>query len=115
MGFLMGREGFHPMRKIETQMNQAIQNEIDWQKDNTKVVYEEGVSLVYLYNNLIAMVGDTWLELFDAGYQTSTTKSRLNAILSAHGNGERIYQKNHQWFLSTTDGDIEFDGNVRLD
>ena len=115
MGFYMGREGFHPMRKIETQMNQAIQNEIDWQKDNTKVVFEEGVSLVYLYNNLIAMVGDTWLELFDAGHQTNTTKSRLNAILSAHGNGERIYQKDYQWFVSTTDGDVEFDGNIRLD
>ena len=115
MGFYVGREGFHPMRKIETQMNQAIQNEIDWQKDNTKVVFEEGVSLVYLYNNLIAMVGDTWLELFDAGHQTNTTKSRLNAILSAHGNGERIYQKDYQWFVSTTDGDIEFDGNIRLD
>ena len=122
MGLYMGREGFHPMRKIETQMNQAIQNEIDWQKDNTKVVYEEGVSLVYLYNNLIAMVGDTWLELFDAGYKTATTKSRLNAILEGHGRGkdkdgkhERIYQKDYQWFLSTTDGDVEFNGNVRLD
>ena len=103
------------MRKIETQMNAAILNEKDWKKDNTQVINIEGVSFVYLYNHLIAMVGDTWLELFDAGYQTNTTKSRLNAILSAHGNGERIYQKNHQWFLSTTDGDIEFNGNVRLD
>ena len=101
------------MRKIETAMNAAITSEQDWKKDNTKVVYEEGVSLVYLYDNLIAMVGDTWLELFDAGYQTNTTKSRLNAILSAHGNGERIYQKNHQWFLSPSD--VEFNGNIRLD
>ena len=111
----MGREGFHPMRKIETAMNAAITSEQDWKKDNTKVVNEEGVSLVYLYDNLIAMVGDTWLELFDAGYQTATTKSRLNAILEKNGNGERIYQKDYQWFLSTTDGDIEFNGNIRLD
>lgn len=103
------------MRKIETQMNQAIQNEIDWQKDNTQVINIEGVSFVYLYNNLIAMIADTWLELFDAGYQTATTKSRLNAILSEHGNGERIYQKNHQWFLSTTDGDVKFTGSAKLD
>lgn len=102
------------MRKIETQMNQAIQKEIDWKKDNTQVINIEGVSLVYLYDNLIAMVGDTWLELFDAGHQTNTTKSRLNAILSEHGNGERIYQKNHQWFLSTTDGDVKFTGSAKL-
>jgi hypothetical protein len=114
-GILYGSRGIHPMRKIETQMNQAIQSEIDWKKDNTQVISIEGVSLVYLYNNLIAMVGDTWLELFDAGHQTKTTKSRLNAILFAHGNGERIYQKDYQWFLSTTDGDVEFNGTARLD
>ena len=103
------------MRQIERQMNQAIQNEIDWKKDNTQVINIEGVSFVYLYSNLIAMVGDTWLELFDGEHQTATTKSRLNAILSAHGNGERIYQKDYQWFLSTTDGDVEFNGTARLD
>jgi len=109
------------MRKIETQMNDAIQNEIDWKKDNTQVINIEGVSFVYLYDNLIAMVADTWLELFDAGYQTNTTKSRLNAILEKHGRGkdkdgkcERIYQKNHQWFLSTTDGDVKFTGSALL-
>ncbi len=103
------------MRLIETEMNQAIQNEIDWKKDNTQVINIEGVSFVYLYDNLIAMVGDTWLELFDGEHQTTTTKSRLNAILEKHGNGERIYQKDYQWFLSTTDGDVEFNGTARLD
>lgn len=102
------------MRKIEVAMNNAILNEKDWQKDNTQVINIEGVSFVYLYNHLIAMVADTWLELFDAGYQTVTTKSRLNAILSKHGNGERIYQKNRQWFLSTNDGDVEFNGSAKL-
>jgi hypothetical protein len=51
------------MRVIEKQMNVAISKEIDWKKDNTQVVNIEGVSFVYLYNNLIAMIGDTWLEL----------------------------------------------------
>ena len=102
------------MRKIETQMNQAIQNEIDWQKDNTQVISIEGVSFVYLYSNLIAMVGDTWLELFDAGHQTNTTKSRLNAILSEHGNSERIYQKDFKWFVSTKYGDIPFTDGMKL-
>lgn len=102
------------MRQIETLMNAAITSEQDWKKDNTQVINIEGVSFVYLYDNLIAMVADTWLELFDAGYQTNTTKSRLNAILTVHGNGERIYQKNHQWFLSTTDGDVKFTGSAKL-
>ena len=103
------------MRVIERQMNHAISQEIDWKKDNTQVVNIEGVSFVYLYNNLIAMVGDTWLELFDGGHQSNTTKSRLNAILSAHGNGERVYQKNFNWFVSTINGEVPFGNGIKLD
>jgi len=102
------------MRKIETQMNQAISKEIDWKKDNTEVINIEGVSFVYLYSNLIAMIADTWIELFDGGYQTNTTKSRLNAILSEHGAGEYVYQKNFQWFVSTINGDVPFVDGMKL-
>jgi hypothetical protein len=60
------------------------------------------------------MVGDTWLELFDGGHQTTTTKSRLNAILSEHGTGERVYQKNFQWFVSTINGEVPFNNGIKL-
>jgi predicted membrane-bound dolichyl-phosphate-mannose-protein mannosyltransferase len=102
------------MRVIERQMNNAISQEIDWKKDNTQVVNIEGVSFVYLYSNLIAMIGDTWLELFDGGHQSNTTKSRLNAILSEHGNQERVYQKNFDWFVSTKDGEVPFNNGIKL-
>jgi len=103
------------MRVIEKQMNQAISTETDWKCKNTQVVNIEGVSFVYLYNNLIAMVGDTWLELFDGGWKTTTTKSRLNAILKEHGNSEYIYQKNFNWFVSTKDGEVPFGNGIKLD
>jgi hypothetical protein len=104
------------MRIIERQMNDAINQEVDWQKDNTKVVNIEGVSFVYLYDNLIAMIGDTWLELFDGGHQSMTTKSRINAILAAHGTGtEYVFQKKGQWFVSTINGDIPFNDGIKLD
>lgn len=102
------------MRKIESQMNQAINQEIDWKKDNTQVINIEGTSFVYLFDNLIAMIGDTWLELFDGGHQSNTTKSRLNAILQAHGNGEYVYQKNFNWFVSTKDGEVPFNNSIKL-
>jgi hypothetical protein len=102
------------MRVIEKQMNQAINREIDWKKDNTQVINIEGVSFVYLFDNLIATVGDTWLELFDGGYKSVTTKSRLNAILAEHGNGERVYQKNFNWFVSTKDGEVAFNDGIKL-
>ena len=102
------------MRKIEAQMNDAILNQKDWKKDNTQVINIENVSFVYLYSNLIAMIGDTWLEIFDGGHQTTTTKSRLNAILSEHGTGERVYQKDFQWFVSTINGEVAFNGSIKL-
>ena len=72
------------MRKIETQMNAAILNNENWQKDNTSVHFDEesGVSVVRLHGNKIAVLGDDFLEIFDGGWQTTTTKSRLNAIIN---------------------------------
>ena len=91
------------MRKIEQQMNAAIQNSVDWQSGNTSVSFNEAdnVSVVRLHGNKIAEVGDTFIRLFDGGWQTVTTKSRLNAILEAHGDkGDRVFQKNFDWFVS---------------
>ena len=90
------------MRKIERMMNQAITNKVDWKQDNTEVIYFSGTdaSDVYLHGNLIARVGSHSIELFDGGYQSNTTKSRLNAILQEHGlPGECVFQKNWTWFL----------------
>ena len=102
------------MRKIERLMNEAIATSKDWSLDNTEVVNEGGVSTVYLYHNKIAEIGDTWLCLFDGGRRSVTTKSRLNAILRMHGNGEGIYQKKYEWFISTAEGDKEFKSGMVL-
>jgi hypothetical protein len=90
------------MRKIEREMNAAILNNQNWQKDNTKVTFdpETNESKVYLYGNHIATVGDDFVQIFDGGYQSNTTKSRLNAILHDHGcGGECVFQRNWNWFV----------------
>lgn len=90
------------MRKIETLMNNAISNNQDWQSANTSVSFneEENVSVVRLHGNKIAEVGDNFIRLFDGGWQTTTTKSRLNAILNVHGEqGDNVFQKNFEWFV----------------
>ena len=103
-------------RKIETLMNTAINQEKDWKLANTQVINNEGVSEVFLHNNLIARVGDTFLQIFDGGWQSNTTKSRLSAILSAHGNGEKIFQENWEWFLKDSKGNkIPFESGMILE
>ena len=105
------------MRKIEQQMNKAVQYNKDWQSDNTSVHYNEetGVSVVRLYGNKIAEIGDTWMQLWDGGYQSNTTKSRLNALLSAFGiDDEKVFQKDYKWFLMQDGGAIPFFSGMRL-
>jgi len=109
------------MRKIETLMNAAISNNQNWQSGNTSVHFNEesGVSVVRLHGNKIAEVGDTFIRLFDGGWQTVTTKSRLNAILAEHGDaGDCVFQKNFDWFvnINTVQGitTVPFFSSMRL-
>jgi hypothetical protein len=82
-------------------MNAAIIGKIDWKSANTEVVNTDGISSVFLHGNKIAEIGDNFLRLFDGGWQSVTTKSRLNAILRVHGmDGEGIFQKQWQWFVN---------------
>ena len=88
------------MRKIERLLNDAILASTDMKRGNTKVVTISDVSFVYLHDNLIAMINDTSIEVYDGGWQTTTTKSRLNAILKEHAiQGECIVQKNFKWYV----------------
>ena len=103
------------MRKIERLMNAAITNQQDFKLANTEVVSCSHVSDVFLHGHLIARIGETWIELFDGGHQTVTTKSRLNAILAEHGiPGERVFQKNFEWFVQQEGGAVPFFSGMRL-
>ena len=90
------------MRKIEQQMCAAVQSNKDWQSANTSVHFnpETGVSIVRLHGNKIAEVSDNDMTIFDGGWQTVTTKSRLNALCDYFCiDGEGVYQKDFQWYV----------------
>jgi len=90
------------MRKIEKQMIAAIHNNQDWSNANTRVIYSpiRNTSEVYLYNNLIAIVTDDDVQIFDGGYQSVTTKSRLNALCDEFCiAGEGVFQKDFAWYV----------------
>jgi|TARA_B100000085_G_scaffold21944_1_gene18477 hypothetical protein len=91
------------MRKIESQMLTAIKNSSNWQSANTSVHFNEEneVSIVRLHGNKIAEVGDDFVTIFDGGWQTSTTKSRLNVIINEFCNAvtDGVFQKNFEWYI----------------
>ena len=94
-------------------MCKAVSDSKDWKNANTEVVTsQDGLSTVYLHGNKIAEVGDDFLTIFDGGYQSVTTKSRLNALINEFCNAvtDGVFQKNFQWFVSDNNITKEFTG-----
>ena len=80
----------------------AIHNNQNWSSANTTVHFneEENVSVVRLHGNKIAEVTDDTMTIFDGGYQSNTTKSRLNALCTEFCvDGEKVFQKDFQWYV----------------
>ena len=105
------------MRKIEEQMNMAIRSRKNWSGSNTTVqcFKENGVTTevnVLLHGNCIAWfdTASNDFNISSAGWETVTTKSRLNAILEEFAPDRRVFQKNWQWFLhdNRTTATIDF-------
>ena len=95
------------MRKIETQMIAAVHGNKNWSSGNTQVVTNDGVSTVYLHGNKIAMIDDDSMTIFDGGWQSVTTKSRLNALCDEFCiAGEGVFQKDFKWFVRKFAGAI---------
>ena len=104
------------MRKIEQLMNNSIRNNQDFSYSNTTVTHAindagQSEAYVHLHGNHIATVGDTFLTIFDGGWQSNTTKSRLNALINEFCNAytDGVFQKNFEWFISTAAGTVEFE------
>ena len=105
------------MRKIEQQMNRAIVNRTDWSSSNTRVEFNDSTncSSVFLHGHNIATVDHATnaVKLSSCGWQTVTTKSRLNAILSEVKYGCSVFQKQFDWYLSTNNQTVDFwDGMI---
>ena len=93
------------MRKIEQSMNYAIRNGIAWSQGNTCTTFDqEGRTLVYLHGNLISAISKDSITIYDGGWQSNTTKSRLNAILDEVIPGTSVIQRDFTWYIVYQDG-----------
>lgn len=96
----------------------AIYELKDWRKDNTEVqVIHCGHTIpainrinVRLHGNHIATIEKDVLTINDTGWQTSTTKSRLNALLHEFCDAG-IYQNKFRWYLTDKEGTREMDSD----
>ena len=87
------------MSKISNDAAHAFNGGYDFKRSNTEVIKYDTEIRMYLHNNLIAkkIYGDgTYLS--SCGWETATTKSRLNAILDLYQDKDQIYQKAFIWY-----------------
>ena len=108
------------MRKIEQQMNNAISNKVDWNSSNTRVEYNNNTncSTIVLHSTAIAVYDHNTqaVKLNTGGWQSNTTKSRLNAILSEVKYGCSVFQKQWNWYVSFRGQTQDFvDGMILID
>ena len=97
-------------------MNQAIRGQRNWAGSNTTVfTTDNGLeSTVYLHGNHIATVMSNSIIIKDGGWQSNTTKSRLNALLDEFSYGMRVFQKNYEWFVSYKNVKEDFVSGMEL-
>ena len=106
------------MRKLERLMNRALVSKNNWAGSNTTVLYNEftNCSQVLLHGHNIATLDHNTkaLKLSSCGYETVTTKSRLNAILEEIDYGCKVFQKQWNWyFRSNNNQTVDFiDGMI---
>ena len=93
------------MRKIEAKTLNAIDpnNPIkkDWSFGNMAVYFssDQKVCSIHLHKNLICRLWPDQITFYDAGWQSNTTKSRINVI--AHFFGvPGVYQHNFLWWIN---------------
>ena len=70
------------MRKITLEATKSFVNWENYSSWNTKVKYIDWISYMYLHWNLIATKNQNNIWISSAGWETNTTKERLNGILN---------------------------------
>jgi len=102
------------MRKVTEKTAQAFYEGRATKSGNTKVLGNYQNTILTLHDNVIATIERSGINsskadklvLTDSGWQTVTTKERLNGVLSRFfGNKYRIAQERGEWLFKTFDED----------
>ena len=100
------------LRQIDKLMLDAVRNKRDWKNSNTAVVHQEHQTRVVLHSTPIAEIdwNSKQIVVRTGGWNTPTTKSRLNAIIRTFTASSGIYQLKGQWVLA----EEPFEGEMTL-
>lgn len=69
-------------------------------------VFQDGQDMVVKYHSTHVVVwNDMTITLNSGGWQSATTKTRMNQASAEYGLGYGVFQKNYEWF-------VEYKGQV---
>lgn len=91
------------MKKITRDAITAFDNNYTYSNGNTKVRIVDNQTRLYLHDNMIACKKNGRLFITTCGWDTLTTKERLNGL-----SGVSVYTKKHQLYLNNKiwDGEL---------
>jgi len=104
------------MRQIEHAMCIAIRSNKYFKRGNTEVLVTDTGCEVFLYGNNIARYHRPSHTMFVTmcGWNTSTTKSRINALLHSFGTGVRVYTKKFEPHYMVCGQSFEFESEGHI-
>ena len=71
----------------------------------TTISVYDGFTRIQYHNTQVVKFSDTVIILDSGGYQTATTKTRMNQTANQFDLGYHVYQKNFEWY-------VDFDGKT---
>ena len=82
-------------------------------KRSTRLILdEESIHLRYHYTNVVTFHRDGSVTLRNGGWQSKTTKDRINEALRGYG---QVFQKNWEWYLCLKDcRTIPFENGMKV-
>lgn len=86
------------------------QNKIGTHK--TSIFAEDGLMRVVYHETAVVSFNDSKIILNTGGWQTNTTKTRMNQTSNQFALGFQVYQKNFDWFVSYKNQTIKFEGET---
>lgn len=96
------------MRKIEEQMQDAVRTKRNWTNGNTSVVQAPHVRVIEinLHGNMVGKIVDNTLRVTLAGWNTPTTRSRVNALCKLVSSRAGVSTKQGQARFTGPDGSM---------
>lgn len=81
----------------------------------TTISSDNGSTVVTYHRTQVVSFNDKLINLRSGGYQTVTTKRRMNQVASTFNLGYEVYQRNFDWFVAYGGREYPFRDRMTLD